>query len=138
MTQDTVLIAAACTAVLLSLLLLVTTVVLKRRCSATRKELQASHKLLAEQEQRLAKLQEVAENFNNFRKDLQTAELTTRIQQPRLELNQKKAAGSIPERYRYVQGLIARGIPQNDIASILSISQHETDQLVSLATIAGS
>lgn len=73
---------------------------------------------------------------NTFRDNLQTAELTTRLQQPRLSAQQGCAPAAAPERYRYLQGLVERGLSAQEIASTLSMSLPEVTQLITLIRVA--
>ena len=65
---------------------------------------------------------------------LNSAEITTRLQKPRLLLGQDRAP-DMPEKYHYVSRMIARGISREDICRILAVSAVEVEQLVTLARI---
>ncbi len=109
--------------------------------------LRKDNRLLAEQltetsislEQTRAKLagvlaeQEIAETFENR---LGTAELTTKLQQPRLGGHYaSERQRHSPEKYGFIHSLAQRGMSAEEIASILAISAHEARQLVTLAKI---
>ena len=71
-----------------------------------------------------------------FKENLRSAEITTKLQQPRLTVQQNSNSSSAPERYRYIQSLLEKGLSAEDIASTLSMSLHETTQIVALIRIA--
>ncbi len=83
----------------------------------------------------LEKLRQMQKRFQNFKANLSQAELATKIQQPRLELSRKNGELRTPERYQYIHSLAEKGINASDIASILTISNQEADQLVALANL---
>ncbi len=64
------------------------------------------------------------------------AELTTNFQKPRLNGQNSAKSGSPPEKYRYLQSLAQKGMPADEIASVLAISTHEAQQLITLSKIA--
>ncbi len=75
----------------------------------------------------------------DFKSSIDSMDLTTKLQKPRLkgvhagnlEIDSFKA----PEKYSYVRSLSARGLNPEEIASILSLSTQETQQLVALSMI---
>ena len=69
-----------------------------------------------------------------FQKNLNEAELTTRLQQPRLSAQHGRHS-SAPERYLYVRSLAQSGMEAEEIATILSISTQEAEQLVNLSRL---
>lgn len=71
-----------------------------------------------------------------FEENLRSAEITTKLQQPRLTIQQNSNSSSAPERYRYIQSLFEKGLSSEDIASTLSMSLHETTQIIALIRIA--
>lgn len=73
---------------------------------------------------------------NIFDDNLRAAELTTRLQQPRLTMQQSGYVPAAPERYRYIQPMAEKGMSAHEIASMLSMSLHEATQLVTLARVA--
>jgi len=73
---------------------------------------------------------------NIFDDNLRAAELTTRLQQPRLTMQQGCYIPAAPERYRYIQPMAEKGMNAHEIASMLSISLHEATQLVTLTRMA--
>lgn len=70
-----------------------------------------------------------------FTANLNLAELTTRLQQPRPRDYGAIAERTAPERYRYAKQLSESGMEADQISSILTISSHEAEQLVSLSRI---
>ena len=81
----------------------------------------------------LAALRREREESSVFQESLGTAQLTTRLQQPRLAAG-SSGSGS-PERYRYVQGLADKGMPDEEIAAVLAISPHEIRQVLALSRL---
>lgn len=73
---------------------------------------------------------------NIFDDNLRTAELTTRLQQPRLSMQQCSHSPATPERYRYIQSMVMKGMSAQEIASTFSMSLAETTQLVALIRVA--
>lgn len=85
----------------------------------------------------LAKLQEKHEEILGFQNSLEEAELTTRLQKPRLhEMLSPSTQRNTPEKYSYIHSLAEKGLSVEEIAAILTISTHEARQLVNLAKIA--
>jgi hypothetical protein len=70
-----------------------------------------------------------------FSASLKTASLTTDLQRPRLE-NMAKVDKQPPEKYRILGKLASQGLGADEIATILSISQVEAGQLLSLSNMA--
>jgi hypothetical protein len=79
---------------------------------------------------------ETAPDSSFFKENLRSAGLTTRLQQSRLTVQQNSSFSPAPERYRYVQSLFERGLSAEDIAAALSMSRHETTQIIALIRIA--
>ncbi len=98
--------------------------------------LQESDKILAEYKKKICDLEAKGKQFSEFQESLQQAEITTRLQKPRLSTQQVNSSTNPPERYKYIRSLAAGGMSSKEIASVLSISIHEADQLVALARIA--
>lgn len=71
-----------------------------------------------------------------FQKNLQAAELTTKLQKPRLDAQHNVTAGTPPGKYSNIQSLADQGISVEEIASIFAVSTHEAQQLVNLSRIA--
>ena len=83
----------------------------------------------------LVELQEKHAGVLEFQNSLHEAELTTKLQKPRFNGNNYDAGGSVPEKYRYIHSLTEKGMSSEEIASVLTISKHEADQLVSLSKL---
>jgi hypothetical protein len=88
---------------------------------------------------------QLATQTNIFNENLRAAELTTRLQQPRLSVQQCRYSPATPERYRYIQSMVKNGMSAQEIASTLSMSLHaatlamslhETTQIVTLIRMA--
>lgn len=79
---------------------------------------------------------EGAQTATIFDDHLRTAELTTRLQQPRLTMQQRGQSPATPERYRYIQSMVMKGMGAQEIASTFSMSLAETTQLVALIRVA--
>ncbi|MDR3630073.1 MAG: hypothetical protein P4L42_07040 [Desulfocapsaceae bacterium] len=113
------------------------------RAAIFRKRIQQQSRLLTETNEcmedlcrKLVSLQEKNQQSNTFSNTLNQAELTTRLQKSRLSAQGHTHSMSPPERYRYVHSLAANGMSSQEIASVLSISIHEADQLVNLSRLA--
>lgn len=128
---------------LTSILFCTVTIVL---ASMLKRSNNSKDKLLAEMQAALSLLQRSGNNQGNdlnteqsttiFDDNLRAAELTTRLQQPRLTAQQGSYAPAPPERYRYIQSMVEKGLNVEEIASTLSMSLHETTQLVTLIRMA--
>lgn len=81
-------------------------------------------------------LQERYRSSLEFQQNLSEAAITTRLQAPRLAARSRPDAMAAPERYRYVHRLAEGGMAAEEIAGVLSISDHEARQLVNLARLA--
>ena len=82
-----------------------------------------------------AKLKEMTKQFSDFHADMHMADVTTKLQQTRLSAAHNTDRSQPPEKYQYVHSLTQKGINCEDIASILSMSHQEADQLVKLANL---
>lgn len=71
-----------------------------------------------------------------FDDNLRAAELTTRLQQSRLSVQQRGYSSATPERYHYIQAMVTKGMSVQEIASTLFMSLAETTQLVTLIKMA--
>lgn len=120
---------------LLCILVTARAVFFRKKSAQYYKELKEKQSLLEIANQRIHNLEEIEKRFSSFKNDLNTAELTTNMQKSRLHTHLNSENLDIPERYRYVQGLSEKGVCPQDIASILSISNHEAKQLVALANL---
>jgi len=102
---------------------------LARQLTATTVSLELARKQLGELQDRQAEI-------NAFHTDLQTAELTTKLQKPRLDAQKNAASGVSTGKYSNIQSLADKGMSIEEIASTLAVSTHEAQQLVNLAKIA--
>lgn len=97
-------------------------------------------KLLARMRAELCSLQGSPEEHEStgalFDENLHNAGLITRLQQPRLLIQQNSVGATAPERYRYIQSMAEMGLNAGEIASTLSMSVHETTQIMTLIKIA--
>ncbi len=69
-----------------------------------------------------------------FSDSLSQATITTKFQQPRMELQAGKSSG-VPEKYRFFANMAARGMSTADISEVLGISMVEAGQLAVLTCI---
>ncbi|WP_156792312.1 hypothetical protein [Desulfotalea psychrophila] len=90
---------------------------------------------LEEIQQQHNNTKEQLEELSSFQKNMTEAKLTTRLQAPRVQAQEKKNS-HIPEKYQYIDSLNKKGMPPEEIASLLSISLAEAQQLVALTKIA--
>jgi hypothetical protein len=85
-------------------------------------------------------LQEKHDKMYEFQNSLQVAELTTKLQKPRLNAQNNAfnmaADNSPPGKYSNIQSMIQQGMSIEKIAAVLAISTHEAQQLVNLSKIA--
>lgn len=79
----------------------------------------------------LTALRQSQQQSRPFDENLGAAQLTTRLQQPRLA-----GGGDVPERYRYIRPLACRGLSAEEISAVLAISTREAEQLVELSRMA--
>ncbi len=101
-------------------------------------QLAATQKALEVNKIKLDRLQKNYAQKKEFKNNLRLAELTTSLQKPRLIARKPVTDSSPPEKYRYLQSLAKKGMPADEIASVLAISTHEAQQLVTLSQIAQS
>jgi hypothetical protein len=66
-----------------------------------------------------------------FSESLNQAAMTTRLQQPRLQL-QSGVSGEAPEKYKFFSNMVARGMNPSEISEVLGISAVEASQLTRL------
>ena len=125
-----------------TLILLIT--VTLRSCFLRRNMLRSNARIneiqqqLVDASEKIEKLEEIEKRFHDFNSDLQQAEIATRVQRSRHTFHQPAEEAEPPEKYRYIQSLARKGIGAADIATILTISTHEADQLVKLANLSRS
>jgi hypothetical protein len=129
--------------VVLALLALLLCSIATLRAIIYRKRMNQQARLLAETcealtdaRQKLAILQEKNKKLTGFQESLNQAEFTARLQESRSSLQHNNRKMSPPERYRYVHSLATSGMSSQEIATILTISIHEAEQLVNLSRLA--
>lgn len=88
---------------------------------------------------KFAELQQQHDEVKEFQKSINEAEITTRFQKPRLMAKQTEPqptqSSNAPEKYSYIRNLTEKGMSVKEIASLLSISTHEAQQLVALTRL---
>ncbi|THB72593.1 MAG: hypothetical protein D6B25_16695 [Desulfobulbaceae bacterium] len=90
-------------------------------------------------EEHYQELKASLDNEKEFQKDLQKAEVTTKLQIPRIKyLEEGNDSTDAPERYKYIKELLAHDFDSNKLSSLLCISTREADQLIALSRIANS
>lgn len=99
-------------------------------------QLTDSSLLLKQLKQKNRSLLNQLEQLKDFQNNLKEAELTTRLQTPRLSGTITSSVADSPERYQYISSLDQKGMSPEEIAAILNISVQETEQLLSLSRIA--
>ncbi len=77
---------------------------------------------------------------NIFDKDLDTAEITTKLQVPRLApartcLASAPQRSGVTEKYSLIRTLVSKGMTKEDIASMASVSALEVEQILRLSKL---
>ncbi len=123
--------------VFLTILVTVRAIILSKRNFEQQQLLINTNESLAEIQQELEDLKKKRESVDNFRDNLQRAEMVKRVQQNAFNSEKLRRNNNPdpPERYQYIHALTEKDISISDIASILSLSVAETEQLVTLAKI---
>ncbi len=98
-------------------------------------ELQQTKVNLEATNKELAKIKTEAKQYSDFQTDFHMAELTTKLKKTRLSTAHNSDFCEPPEKYQYIHSLTQKGLSSEDIASILSISTQEAEQLVNLANL---
>jgi hypothetical protein len=111
-------------------------IVYKKRMDQQSRLLAETNQTLTDVSKKLSSLQEKDKKLSEFQNNLNQAEITTRLQKSRLSVQHTNSSMSPPERYRYVHSLAESGMSSQEIASVLSISVHEAEQLVNLSRLA--
>jgi len=117
----------------------VLTIMLKRANNNQEKLLAEMRATLGTQQNNAEDQEEQKGNYrtaNIFDDNLRAEELTTRLQHPRLTMQQCGSSPATPERYGYIQSMVEKGMNAQEIASMFSMSLHETTQLVTLIKMA--
>ncbi len=119
----------------LCILLTMRSVYLSKTMKHQENRLQNTADSLENASKELDELRLVEKRFKTFKDDLSTAELFTEVHKTRQSFDAIAKDHKIPERYQYIRSLHQKGVKTPDIASILTISTHEADQLVALANL---
>jgi hypothetical protein len=114
---------------------LIKAISLKRKKDRFLFELTETTNHLAELKKELKDVRNKHDKAEQFKESLTVAELTTQLQKPRLSVHAPSATSSFPERYSFVHSLIQKKMSSDEIASILSISCQEAEQLVVLSKL---
>jgi hypothetical protein len=80
-------------------------------------------------------------NSQEFHESLATAEITTQLQQPRLNIENNRhtaAPSTVSEKYGFIESLSQKGMDPKEIASALSLSIHEVQQVMTLSSLTRS
>lgn len=83
----------------------------------------------------LDELTEEKQKRQMFADSLSSAEVTTKLQEPRMQIKNQDIPKT-PEKYRYLATMARNGMSKKDISDILDISGEEAEQLIKLARIA--
>ncbi len=114
---------------------LLTTLALKKKKDLLMQKLMDANDFFDQIREELKELQEKHEKDKQFHKRLSVAELTTHLQKPRLSAQTSPVHTSTPEKYRLVYTLTRKNMHIDEIASFLSISIQEAQQLVTLSKL---
>ncbi|MGB3226304.1 MAG: hypothetical protein WBB23_26190 [Desulforhopalus sp.] len=123
-----------------SVLLLVMIILTKKENKLLSQQLTETTVSLELTRKQFKELQEKHDKMYEFQNSLQVAELTTKLQKPRLNAQKKNlnitVNNSPPGKYSNIQSMIQQGMSIEKIAAVLAISTHEAQQLVNLSKIA--
>ncbi len=110
---------------------------LHKRHSALRQKFDELRRSFYTLEGRYEQLNEKIIQSATFSESLKQAEVTTSLQTPRIQHHSSsRQTEDKKQKYKHLQSLSATGMAASEIASILSISSHEAEQMLSLAKIA--
>ncbi len=87
-------------------------------------------------QKQVATLEEKNVELKEFQDNLKVAELTTKLQKPRLAVRNTETSYSAPGKYSNIQALTQKGLSVEEIASALAVSSHEAQQLINLSKLA--
>lgn len=123
-----------------SVVLLVMIILIKKENKLLSQQLTETTVSLELTRKQFKELQEKHDTMFEFQNSLQVAELTTKLQKPRLNAQNpihNMAVNNSPQgKYSNIQSMIQQGMSIEKIAAILAISTHEAQQLVNLSKIA--
>ena len=111
-------------------------ILLKRENSLLARQLTETTVSLELTRKQMEDLQEKNAKINEFQDSLHVAELTTKLQKPRLNAQNNDATSSTFGKYSNIKSLTKKGMSVEQIASVLSISTHEAHQLINLSKLA--
>ncbi|BHH83390.1 hypothetical protein [Desulforhopalus sp. 52FAK] len=124
---------------IIGLILLAKCVLVKKENILLSEQLTQATISLESNRKKLSDLQRRHEEITAFQKSIREAELTTSLQKPRLYAAHDESRYSnnknVPEKYSYIRSLTEKGMSVKEIATVLSISPHEANQLVTLTMI---
>ncbi len=86
-------------------------------------------------EQQFAILLERHKELQQFRNNMSEAEITTRLQSPRLAANPAAANPHLNEKYRVILALAEKKMDCAEIAATLSLSTEEVAQVLALSAL---
>lgn len=136
MSHDSFVLIIALLALLLVILTLGLAIYYRRQSAQLSQKLAVALAKLAAAHDELHNMADRYQEISKFRMNLNEAELTTRLQRPRLSAQQGSDQANAPERYLYVRSLAESGMSGEEIAAVLSISAQEAEQLVNLSKLA--
>lgn len=88
---------------------------------------------------RYEEMEDKLDSAKSFNESLKSAEVTTNLQKPRLQVQSSTTTTKQPkDKYQYIQSLSGSGMAAEEIGNVLSISSHEAQQLMNLAKLANS
>lgn len=108
---------------------------LKRQNTVIATSLKAKEAELLDLQTEFDELEKKVTLLSDFDTTMSETGVTTKLQTTR---NVNHQNSTTPEKYQYIISLTQKGMKAEEIASILSISEHEARQLVSLARISAS
>lgn len=123
----------------LSILVLFKYISIKKKNQLLVTQLSETAMRLEKQGKTLSDIQEHNKDNKKFQTSIDNAELTTRFQSTRLQAahagGTESSSFHAPEKYSYIRSLSEKGMGPEEIAAVLSISQQEASQLVTLTMI---
>lgn len=109
---------------------------LKKKNTFLSKQLVQMTTMLQTTQKRLTRLQEAHDRIIEFQNSLNTAELTTMLQKPRLNGRSTASGHALAGKYSNILSLTQKGMSVDEIASVLAVSTHEAQQLINLSNLA--
>ncbi len=120
---------------LISLALVIAVFVLLREKRAKTALLNQKQQKLSNLEARFSKLLSRYMELKEFRNSMNEAEITTRLQTPRLAASPTAANPRLNEKYRLILTLSEKEMTVADIAEVLSLSVQEISQVLALSDL---